>query len=171
MRGEPLSYVIQQLFLLFIHNSPILLPLLSIHNLSIRHPFYYSIIRPLQFNTTFIIHPPLKSMTWEESVHHRLLHQKCFSHLIIKSNFVWRLGFFPLLVSGCGDVLHKSQQRTRGRDLRSCLWQDQIRWLLSKSGNHVVIRFWNLAPFRLENCFRPKIGPEIGPGPCAPPST
>ena len=79
--------------------------------------------------------------------------------------------FFPLLVSGCGDVLHKSQQRTRGRDLRSCLWQDQIRWLLSKSGNLVVVRFGNLAPFRPENCFRPKIGPEIGPGPCAPPST
>ena len=76
------------------------------------------------------------------------------------------IGFFSFVGQRlCGDVLHKSQQRTRGCDLRSCLWQDQIRWLLSKSGNHVVIRFGNLAPFRLENCFRPKIGPEIGPGP------
>ena len=88
--------------LLTIHNSFILLPLLSIHNSSTRHPFYYSIICPRQFNTTFIIHPPLKSTTWEECLHHQLLHQKCFSHLIIKSNFVWRLGFFPLLVSGWG---------------------------------------------------------------------
>ena len=96
---------------------------------------------------------------------------KCFSHLVPQSHFVWPLVFFSLLVTGCGDVLHKSQQRRRGRDLSSCLWQDQIRWLLSKSGNHVVKRFRNLAPFLLENCFGPKIGPEIGPGPCAPPST
>ena len=75
------------------------------------------------------------------------------------------LGFFSFMGQRlCGDVLHKSQQRTRGRDLRSCLWQDQIRWLLSKSGNHVVMYVLGISRrFGSKIVFVRKLGPKLGP--------